>query len=336
EVKDMLAYLCGLRNPADDLRLIRIINSPPRGIGARTLEGAQAIARVEGRSLWEIVKNARVYPELMKSAVKLSQFADLMETLRALMGTMPLPYLYEELLYRTGYAALLEAKNTVEDRTRLENVRELQTSIADYVENTPEPSLAGFLDTVSLFTDLDNHDAGEDCVVMMTMHAAKGLEFPVVFTVGLEEGIFPGIRAIGEPDEMEEERRLCYVAMTRAREQLYMTCAGQRMLFGRTSANSPSRFLKEVPPDHVELELRGTRTPVLTRQYTPRPLPQKQTAAELPSLKQGETVTHSAFGTGMVLSVAPMGGDALIEIAFDSVGTKRLMLKTAAQHLTKN
>ena len=161
---------------------------------------------------------------------------------------MPLPDFYEELIARTGYAVMLESKNTVEDRTRLENVRELLTSISGYLENAgEEPSLAGFLDEIALYTDLDSHDPDQDCVVMMTMHSAKGLEFPVVFVVGVEEGIFPGIRAIGEPEEMEEERRLCYVAMTRAKEKLYLTCANQRMLFGRTSSNRPSRFVEEIP-----------------------------------------------------------------------------------------
>ena len=148
---------------------------------------------------------------------------------------------------------MLESKNTVEDRTRLENVRELLTSINGYLENAgEEPSLAGFLDEIALYTDLDSHDPDQDCVVMMTMHSAKGLEFPVVFVVGAEEGIFPGIRAIGETEEMEEERRLCYVAMTRAKEKLYLTCANQRMLFGRTSSNRPSRFVDEIPTEHLE------------------------------------------------------------------------------------
>ena len=141
----------------------------------------------------------------------------------------------------------------MEDRTRLENVHEVLSSIQNYLENAvDEPSLAGFLDEIALYTDLDSHDPSEDCVVMMTMHSAKGLEFPVVFVVGVEEGIFPGIRAIGEAEEMEEERRLCYVAMTRAKEKLYMTCASQRMLFGRTNSNRPSRFLGEIPPEYVE------------------------------------------------------------------------------------
>ena len=244
EVKDMVAYLCAINNPNDDLRLSRIINNPPRGIGATTIERAQDLALQTGRSLWEVVKSAREFPELQKAAPKLGQFTEMMEDLRRLAGEMDLPAFYEELVERTGYAAMLEQKKTIEDRTRLENVHELSSSIQNYLDNAvEEPSLSGFLDEIALYTDLDNHDAGEDCVVMMTMHSAKGLEFPVVFVVGVEEGIFPGIRAIGEPDEMEEERRLCYVAMTRAKERLYMTCASQRMLFGRTNANRPSRFL---------------------------------------------------------------------------------------------
>ncbi len=252
EVKDMLAYLCAVNNPGDDLRLGRIINNPPRGIGATTIERCQAIAAREGRPLWEVVNNARDYDELQKAAPKLGQFAELMRDLRALAADMPLTDFYEELVARTGYAVMLEQKNTVEDRTRLENVRELLSSIQTYLDGAQEPSLAGFLDEIALYTDLDNHDPDEDCVVMMTMHSAKGLEFPVVFVVGVEEGIFPGIRAIGEAEEMEEERRLCYVAMTRAKEKLCLTCASQRMLFGRTTSNRPSRFVGEIPPEYLE------------------------------------------------------------------------------------
>ena len=377
EVKDMLAYLCALNNPADDLRLSRIINVPARGIGQKTVDTAQAIAVQERKSLWEVVKNARSYPDLGKAAAKLAQFTDLMEGLRKRSGELSLPDFYEEVLARTGYAAALEAKNTVEDRTRLENVRELLTSINSYLENAVgEASLSGFLDEIALYTDLDNHDPNEDCVVMMTMHSAKGLEFPVVFVVGVEEGIFPGIRAIGDDEEMEEERRLCYVAMTRAKERLYLTCAAQRMLFGRTSANRPSRFTGEIPAEFVERSGRsplsrpdddaagrwqsapatrtfnrggygtpwssGARTgqsaagPQARRTSSPaRPAAGARPAASLPAFQKGDAVVHKAFGKGMVLSVQPMGGDALIEIAFDSVGTKRLMLRSAAQHMTK-
>ena len=382
EVKDMLAYLCVINNPADDLRLARIINTPTRGIGLKTIETAQVLAAQNGLSLWDVVSHARQYPDLQKAAARLAQFSDMIAELRKLSGELALPEFYEAVVDKTGYAVALEAKNTVEDRTRLENVRELLTSINGYLENAEgEPSLSGFLDEIALYTDLDNHDPNEDCVVMMTMHSAKGLEFPVVFVVGVEEGIFPGIRAIGEQEEMEEERRLCYVAMTRAREKLYLTCASQRMLFGRTSANRPSRFVGEIPGDYVEQSGRnflsepddasghwqapqrggyqagaglaggtpyqyGTKYqsgPVRTappRKAAPQPvhgahpMSPRQPAAALPSYQKGDMVVHKAFGKGMVTSVQAMGGDALLEIAFDNVGTKRLMLKSAAQHMS--
>ena len=382
EVKDMIAYLAVLNNPEDDLRLTRIINNPPRGIGAKTVETAQEIARREGVALFAVIDNARMYPELDRAAAKLAQFSGMMGELAQQAQTMPLPDFYEELIARTGYAVMLESKNTVEDRTRLENVRELLTSINGYLENAgEEPSLAGFLDEIALYTDLDSHDPDQDCVVMMTMHSAKGLEFPVVFVVGAEEGIFPGIRAIGETEEMEEERRLCYVAMTRAKEKLYLTCANQRMLFGRTSSNRPSRFVDEIPTEHLERSGRtfldpgvgdwggipsrtsgyggyqrgeqsyggftramGGRTggvyPAAPAAGRPqRPLGGRPAAAAvpaaLPTFQKGDMVRHKAFGQGMILSVQKMGGDALVEIAFDNVGTKRLMLKSAAAHMEK-
>ena len=401
EVKDVLAYLAVLDNPEDDLRLTRIINNPPRGIGAKTVDTAQELARRDESSFYAVIDNAALYPELQKASKKLSEFTGLIQELYQLLAenTLTLPEFYEELLARTGYAVMLENKNTVEDRTRLENVRELLTSINSYLENRadPEESLANalhnFLDEIALYTDIDSHDPSQDCVVMMTMHAAKGLEFPVVFVVGAEEGIFPGIRAIGEAEEMEEERRLCYVAMTRAKEQLFLTCANQRMLFGRTSANRPSRFVEEIPPEHLERSGRtflsdpgdsgwsgmpsrasgyggyGGQRPAygagrqgfgggrssdasFGRDAAPgtgagpngkRFSPLGQRPASSPGgganpalrLAKGDMVDHKAFGRGMVLSVQPMGGDALIEIAFDGVGTKRLMLKSAAAYMTK-
>ena len=404
EVKDMIAYLAVLNNPEDDLRLTRIINNPPRGIGAKTVETAQEIARRDGASLYAVIDNAQMYPELERSAGKLAQFTALMGELSGLLGELPLDQFYEELMIRTGYATMLESKNTVEDRTRLENVRELLTSINGYLENAGDaPSLAGFLDEIALYTDLDSHDPDQDCVVMMTMHAAKGLEFPVVFVVGAEEGIFPGIRAIGEQEEMEEERRLCYVAMTRAKEKLYLTCASQRMLFGRTSSNRPSRFVEEIPPEHLERTGRsylsapegeeeswggvpsrtsgyggygsarggyggraastgrspydqrpqydsrsgglggfvqamersgGTKPAAAFRPAAGRPAA-VPAGSGTPAFQKGDMVRHKAFGRGMILSVQKMGGDALLEIAFDDVGTKRLMLKSAAAHMEK-
>ena len=251
EVKDMVAYLAVLNNPEDDLRLTRIINNPPRGIGAKTIETAQAIARREETSLYAVIDNARLYPELERSAGKLAAFTNLMGELAALAGELPLDQFYEELMIRTGYAAMLETRNTVEDRGRLENIRELLTSIRGYLDGAgDEPSLAGFLDEIALYTDLDRQDE-EDCVVMMTMHSAKGLEFPVVFLVGAEEGIFPGIRAIGETDEMEEERRLCYVGITRAKKELYLSNSVTRQLYGRTQRHEASRFVREIEPEYL-------------------------------------------------------------------------------------
>ena len=383
EVKDMLAYLCAISNREDDLRLTRIINNPPRGIGATTIDQAKLIAAENNLSLWEVISNAAAYPDLQKAAAKLSLFTAMMGELTELSHTMELPAFYEEVVARTGYANMLQAKNDIESRTRLENVKELLTSINGYVENAEgEPTLNGFLDEVALYTDIDNHDPNEDAVVMMTMHSAKGLEFPVVFVVGMEEGIFPGMRSIGEPEEMEEERRLCYVALTRAKEQLYLTCANQRMLFGRTSSNRPSRFAGEIPPDLLEQSGRRyterqpsygwdeddfdqTRPAVSTYRnpysrgessysgyerkpaapsYPSRPISQRpaagytppaKPAASLPEFRKGDSVEHKAFGRGMVLSMQKMGGDALIEIAFDNVGTKKLMLKSASQYMKK-
>ena len=391
EVKDMLAYLCVIHNHADDLRLTRIINNPPRGIGQTTVERAQAAAARDGLSLWDVVSNAAAYPELQKAAPRLGQFAAMVGELTALSQTMDLPNFYEEVAARTGYAAMLQAKNDIESRTRLENVRELLTSINGYIENAEgEPSLAGFLDEIALYTDLDSHDPDEDAVVMMTMHSAKGLEFPTVFVVGMEEGIFPGIRAIGEAEEMEEERRLCYVALTRAKERLYLTCASQRMLFGHTSTNRPSRFAGEIPAELLEQsgrsyldptaggggwdefdqtprlstcrepyrqgterfrpaaygggERRGSYTPGRPQpsppHVPPKPAPQpssfsQPSSAALPDYQKGDMLEHKAFGRGMVLSAQKMGGDVLLEIAFDGVGNKRLMLKTSAQYIKK-
>ena len=350
EVKDMLAYLCVVSNPQDDLRLSRIINVPARGIGATTVERAKAIAAQQGLSLWQVINQPEQYPELQKAAAKLGAFTSLIRDLRAMSG-MDLAAFYEIVMERTGYTAMLSVKPDVENRTRLENIRELLTSIKGYMENSESPTLAGFLDEIALYTDLDNHDPNEDAVVMMTMHSAKGLEFPVVFVVGMEEGIFPGMRCIGDEEEMEEERRLCYVALTRAKEQLHLTCASMRMLYGRTSANRPSRFAGEIPPELLEQSGRSYQERsrpwesgssfIPSPQARPKPIPTpgkpipSQPSAPALALQKGDSVNHKAFGHGMVLSVQKMGGDALVEIAFDTVGTKRLMLKSASQHLSK-
>ena len=354
EVKDMLSYLCVINNRADDLRLKRIINNPPRGLGAKTIETAERMAHAAGQSLYSIVCDPYSYASLEKPAMKLLQFSALIEGLAELLDEgMSLGDFYEEVMLRTGYAAMLEAKPTEENKTRLENVRELKSSINAYVENADSPTLAGFLEEIALYTDIEQYNEGDDAVVMMTMHSAKGLEFPHVFLVGFEDGLFPGMRAIGDSEEMEEERRLCYVAITRAKQTLTISHARQRMLYGRTNAALPSRFLREIPEEITEKKGAVTR-PAEPRfsfnedfrrpAYATAP---KKTVSELSSisrepaktayleLSKGDMVQHAAFGRGMVLSVMKMGGDALLEIAFDQIGTKKLMAKTASAHMRK-
>ena len=273
EVKDMLAYLCVINNPTDDLRLRRIINVPARKIGAATVDKAQLIAARYGLTLYDVLCRAEEFPELKSSAAKLKPFTDMIEEMRRRLPDCPLPEFYDYVCERSGYAPALREKDDVESRGRLENVQELKSSILTYLENAEgtEPSLSGFLDEIALYTDLDSRADGDNCVTMMTMHAAKGLEFPQVFVVGMEEGLFPGNRAMGDGAEMEEERRLCYVAITRAKRRLTITCAHQRMLYGRTTVSRPSRFLAEIPEELVERKQHTQ--PRFVQQAKPRPRP---------------------------------------------------------------
>ena len=377
EVKDMLAYLCVLNNPMDDLRLRRIINNPPRGIGATTLDKVGALAESQGASLYEILRNADLFPELKSAASKLLKFADLIDGLRRAGTELALPEFYDAVCDQTGYVKALEEKNDMESRGRIENVQELKSNILGFLEQQPEDAtLSGFLNEIALYTDLDSVEASDDCVTMMTIHSAKGLEFPVVYVVGMEEGIFPGSSAQYDQEELEEERRLCYVAMTRAKEKLTLTNARQRMLYGRTSTNRASRFLDEIPEENMRWESKpeprfggmehdstfggdryeegwggasartggswssgGVHSYRAPAQAAQRPLQSLRKnaapAATLLQLQQGDMVEHTAFGKGMVLSVRPMGGDALVEVAFDTVGRKKLMLKSAGAHMRK-
>ena len=386
EVKDMLAYLCVLNNPLDDLRLRRIINNPPRGIGATSLDKVALLAEAQGASLYEIIRNADLFPELKSACSKLLKFADLIDGLRRAGATLALPEFYDAVCEQTGYVRALEEKNDLESRGRIENVQELKSNILGFLEQDPEDAtLSGFLNEIALYTDLDSVEADNNCVTMMTIHSSKGLEFPVVYVVGLEEGIFPGNSAMYNEEELEEERRLCYVAMTRAKEKLTMTNCRQRMLYGRTSANKSSRFLDEIPSGNMRWESKpaprfggmeddtfggdryensfggfggGYTQPSRTagtswssggvhgyrdtgiRQAPQKPLAstRRATVSSTPAmmqLNQGDMVEHTAFGKGMVMSVRPMGGDALVEVAFDNVGTKKLMLKSAGSHMKK-
>ena len=369
EVKDMLAYLCVINNPMDDLRLRRIINVPARGIGGATMDRASQLAVQEGKNLWEVLSCAEAYPALKAASGKLKNFTALIRELRALEETLDLPELYDAVCEKTRYVKALEEKGDMESRGRIENVQELRSSIISFLDSGPEiPSLSGFLDSVALYTDLDDSVENDNCVSLMTMHSAKGLEFPDVYVVGMEEGVFPSGRAAGESEEMEEERRLCYVAMTRARERLTMTTARQRMLYGRTSSNLPSRFLEELPAEPIDWQSKTERadrwggeaatfggiaggSAAGQRERAPAPSERRRrppmrdpgytapSAAAAPAgllqLQKGDAIRHRTFGEGMVLSIRPMGNDALIEVAFDGVGTKKLMLRVAGAHITK-
>ena len=354
EIKDMLAYLCVINNRSDDLRLNRIINNPPRGLGAKSLETAQRLADAEQKPLYDVISDARYYAPLEKIAPKLNAFSSMIEELDQMLADgISLPDFYEELMIRSGYVEMLQKKDTEENKTRLENVRELKSSILSYVENAETPTLAGFLEEIALYTDIEEYNDGDDAAVMMTMHSSKGLEFPHVFLVGFEDGLFPGMKAIGDMEEMEEERRLCYVAITRAKQTLTISYARQRMLYGRTNAAMSSRFLRELPQDEIERkgsfvspqmrpEYGSFETQFRTRQAGEWSAPKnvystRSSAPTGPSLElnKGDMVNHTAFGRGMVLSVMKMGGDALLEIAFDQIGTKKLMAKTAAAHMKK-
>ena len=371
EVKDMLAYLAVINNPSDDLRLRRIINNPPRGIGNTTIERVQDLASEQGVPMMAVLQHAGEYAVLKSAAGKLERFAQLIAALREMADTMELAEFYDAVCEQTSYVSALQEKGDMESRGRLENVQELKSNIVSFLENDPEDAtLSGFLNEIALYTDLDSATS-DNCVTMMTMHSAKGLEFPCVYVVGVEEGIFPGERVRYNDEEVEEERRLCYVAMTRAKERLTMTCTRQRMLFGRTSVSEPSRFLEEVPSENADWVGRQAQgasgfgdtsfdegSSYSTRGYgsygqgaarydsvmqrRPKSQASQKLAAQKPAasapllqLSSGDQIHHKTFGDGLVISVTPMGGDALLEVAFDTVGTKKLMLKTAGVHITK-
>ena len=351
EIKDMLAYLCVIAVPGDDLRLARIVNNPPRGIGAKSVETAMDLARVNGTTLFDVLDRADSFPELSRSAPRMREFTAMIKSLRSFSENNT-PDLLLELWEKTGYLRMLEEKNTVEDTTRAENVQELKTSILTYMRESGDRTLAGYLADVALYTDLDNYDRDADSVVMMTIHSAKGLEFDTVFLVGMEETIFPGLRAIGEEEEMEEERRLCYVAITRAKRKLYLVRARQRMIFGRTNANRVSRFVDEIPPElidhknvpkgygyHEQRQQLGFEMPRVAppqqKAWSFKPPERNASAKESVSFRTGELVRHKAFGTGKIIKMTPMGGDFLIEVSFEKLGTKKLMLRAAAQHMEK-
>ncbi len=357
EIRDMRAYLEILHNHGDGVRLRRIINNPPRKIGAKTIESVANIAAAEGVTEFEILCRADQYAELSRASASLLRFGQMIQELQKKKNSVPLVELYDELLEQSGYRLALEAQGTEEAKGRLENIQELKSNIVDYAkrcqEGGEEPTLEGFLEELSLISDVDKYDENADVVTMMTMHSAKGLEFPQVFICGAEEGLFPSYRAIESEEEMEEERRLCYVAMTRAKGALYITCSKRRMLYGQTLYGKPSRFLEEIPRENLE-EIGGTSSGAGTasggrlawsgsrRSYEPdrtnRPAPSPIFASAplpAPDFCPGMRIQHKAFGPGVIQEVTPMGGDLLLNIRFEQAGEKLMMAKTAVKFMKK-
>ena len=251
EIKDIIAYLRLIQNSADNLSLKRIINEPKRGIGKTSLDKVEAIAEQNGTSMYEVIKHADQYG-LNRVFLNSREFVNVIEELKDKKDELVISELIKTTLKKTGYTKALEEENTIEAENRIENLEEFLTVAIEFEEEYAENSLSQFLEGITLSSDIDNVEEDEDSVTLMTLHSAKGLEFPVVFLVGMEEGIFPGYKSISEPKELEEERRLCYVGITRAKEHLYLTCSKQRTIFGSTSYNPVSRFLTEIPEDLLE------------------------------------------------------------------------------------
>ena len=336
EIKDVIAYLQLVNNNNDDLRLRRIINEPKRGIGETTMSNAAQIAAELGISLFEVIKRADEFAALSRAAVRLRSFCDIIDELTEMSADISVSELLAEILEKTGYRQYLteSGEEPEKQEERLQNVAEFASTIAQYEQDAQEPSLSDFLEQTALVSDIDSLDESEDRVVLMTIHSAKGLEFNNVFLIGMEEGIFPGNQSIySGAEEMEEERRLAYVAITRAKKTLTVTNAYMRMLFGSTNRNMPSRFLKEIPEElcsfegyrraPAKSEYSSGRTSYLDiNAYSKAPAAPKTSAAKYAA---GQKVSHKVFGEGLILSVKPMGGDTLLEVAFNTVGTKKLM-----------
>ena len=334
EIKDIIAYLCGLVNPNDSIRLRRIINQPKRKIGESTIDAVFQLAAEEGKTPFEIMERAGSYVLIQKSAARLNDFVQLIRGLRAAAETTPTSELIKIILEKTGYAEMLK-NSGLDGLERIANVGELISNAVEYESNNPEPTLTGFLEDVALVSDVDNYDETADAVVMMTIHSAKGLEFPVVFLPGFEDGIFPSIQSANNEDDLEEERRLAYVAITRAKEKLYCVHVRERMIFGKTQFNPRSRFLDEIPEEIVDLGYMPrpepgasrSRKPVISKELT-KPA---SIAADVGKSKSdevfavGDKVRHITFGEGEIVSVKPMGSDWMYEIVFETVGTKKLM-----------
>ena len=368
EIKDIISYLRLIQNQSDNLSLKRIINEPKRGIGKTSLENIEQLSNSNGVSMYEIIKNAEQYG-LNRVFLNSREFVNAIEELIAQKEELSISELIKQTLKKTGYVKALEQENTIEAENRIENLDEFLTVAIEFEEEFAENKLSDFLEGITLSSDLDNMEEAEESVTLMTLHSAKGLEFPVVFLVGMEEGIFPGYKSIGEPKELEEERRLCYVGITRAKENLYLTCSKQRTIFGSTSCNPMSRFLKEIPKELLDgyeeedskKEFSDTKyswtygskdngnikTYKITEQKSKVAAAsgfmfrtadnflnsltsnKKQETIDLSKYEEGVRVFHKKFGEGTIQLVEPEGEDLKVDINFDKVGHKRLMAKFA-------
>lgn len=345
EIKDIIAYLAFVNNPYDMLRFKRIINEPKRGIGDATITLIEEISRDLNISPFGIMKKCDEYAPLSKKTNALKSIAGLFESLIEKSYTLPLDEFYDFMLEKTGY---LEYVRTLENaETRIEYIQEMRSSIVQYMHTAPCPTLGGFLEDIVLYTDADRDNDSDDKVTLMTVHSAKGLEYENVFIIGMEESIFPSSRSLDNEESLEEERRLAYVAITRAKHNLYLTSASQRMLFGQIHRNVTSRFMREIGNELIEKHDNAA----VMRRRTNNTNDNSVTAVHSLSLQQqlarnklhsvtpsktenttysvGERVQHNVFGDGIVISVKHMANDAMLEVAFDNVGTKRIMANLA-------
>lgn len=367
EIKDIIAYLRLIQNPSDNLSLMRIINEPKRGIGKTSLENVEQVANQAETSMYDVIKRADEFG-LNRVFLNSREFISQIEELRSKKDDIKISDLIKETLNKTGYTKALEAEDTAEAESRLENLEEFLTVAVEFEEEIAENSLEEFLEGITLSSDIDGTDDQEDSVTLMTLHSAKGLEFPVVFLVGMEEGIFPGYKSIGEPKELEEERRLAYVGITRAKQYLFISCARQRTIFGSTSCNQVSRFVKEIPKelfegydesfedapkktyedyqyewkygsshvtsyksDDIASVKPKTQFAFRTAESFLNNLNKKATAdsVDISIYRAGQRVYHKKFGEGKINYVEAEGDDAKVDITFDKIGHKRLMAKYA-------
>ena len=343
EIKDIIAYLRVVYNPNDDVSLARIINEPKRKIGNATLEKARNIAREKETSLYDVISHADDYPEFKTAIKKLLSFSEIIQSLIKLKDTVTIEELTGRILNDTGYMPALVMEDTTESKTRIENLGEFISVITEFEKNEETGNTLGeFLENISLVSDIDGYDENEDSAVLMTIHSAKGLEFPIVFLSGLEEGLFPGMRSMESDDDIEEERRLCYVAITRAKEQLYITKTISRTIHGKTMPTTASRFFKEIPVEYLEdkttlqpkvakvmqdLGVRNAAAPkkevYMTKGFGSSV--KSSGSTDYFKFKAGDTVEHRTFGRGEILKATPCGNDCILEIQFESIGYKRLM-----------